>query len=128
MSDPTMQKVLDELSALRREVAEVREKLTIREEILVGWKAIGGYVGYSEDHCKELGQDETDPIPHWTQGGMVAARRTMLDAWLFRRRKPAQKRAARQDAIVCEAKKPQLDMFRGAEAPKRGRATDGSAS
>jgi len=115
------------LAALRREVAEVRERLVIREEIFVGWKAIGGYVGYSEDHCKELGQHPEDPIPHWLQGGMVAARRTMLDAWLFRRRKPAQKRAARQETIACE-KKPQLDMFRGQDAPKRGRATDGSAS
>ncbi len=123
-----MQKVLDELSALRREVAEVRDKLAYKEQVFTGWKEIGEYLGYSVDHCKELGQDDVHPIPHWHEGGGVVAARSMLDLWKFNRRKPAQKRAARQDAIVCEAKKPQLDMFRGQDAPKRGRATDGSAS
>jgi len=115
------------LAALRREVAEVREKLAYKEQVFTGWKQIADYIGYSEDHCKELGQDEVHPIPHWHEGGGVVAARSMLDLWKFNRRKPAQKRAARQDAIVCE-KKPQLDMFRGQDAPKRGRATDGSAS
>lgn len=128
MSDATMQKVLDELSALRREVAEVRDKLAYKEQVFTGWKQIGEYLGYSEDHCKELGQDDVHPIPYWHEGGGVVASRALLDLWSFRRRKPAQKRPARQDAVVCEAKKPQLDMFRGQEAPKRGRATDGSAS
>ena len=127
MSDTTMQKVLDELSALRREVAEVREKLAYKEQVFTGWKEIGEYLGYSVDHCKELGQDDVHPIPHWHEGGGVVAARSMLDLWKFNRRKPAQKRAARQETIVCE-KKPQLDMFRGQDAPKRGRATDGSAS
>ncbi len=127
MSDATMQKVLDELSALRREVAEVREKLAYKEQVFTGWKEIGEYLGYSVDHCKELGQDDVHPIPHWHEGGGVVAARSMLDLWKFNRRKPAQKRAARQETIVCE-KKPQLDMFRGQDMPKRGRATDGSAS
>jgi hypothetical protein len=113
----------EKLSALHNELAQVRDKLTEREQIFVGWKEIAAYVGYSEDHCKELGQDAYDPIPHWHQGGMVAARRTMLDAWLFRRRVPARKRPASQ-----EATKRQLDMFDGPKTPKRGRARDGSAS
>lgn len=127
MSDATMQKVLDELTALRREVAEVRDKLAYKEQVFPGWKKIADYLGLSEDHCKELGQAEINPIPHWHEGGGVVAARSMLDLWKFNRRKLGQKRPTRQDAIVCEAK-PQLDMFRGQEAPKRGRATDGSAS
>jgi hypothetical protein len=112
--------------ALRRELAEVREKLTQREQVLVGWKDIAAHLGYSEDHCKELGQDPFDPIPHWHQGGMVAAYRTMLDAWLFRRRKPAQRRLVREEETERVSR--QLDMFDAPKTPKRGRAKDGSAS
>ena len=126
MSDSATQAVLDELSAIRRELAEVREKLATREQYFVGWKDIGAHVGYSEDHCKELGQDPVDPIPHWHEGGRVVAQRTMLDAWLFRRRKPAQKRPARQ--AEQRTSRNQLDMFSAPTTPKRGRATDGSAS
>jgi len=118
-----------ELAALRQTNAEIlaalagiQEKLAYREQVFVGWKAIGEYVGYSEDHCKELGQDVHDPIPHWHQGGMVAAHRTMLDAWLFRRRRPAQVR------MKPEGRKGQVEMFDGPKTPKRGRATNGSAS
>jgi hypothetical protein len=123
MSDAVTQAVLDELSAIRRELAEVREKLAYREQIFVGWKEIAVYLNYSEDHCKELGQDQVDPIPHQHEGGRVVAQRSMLDAWLFRRRKPAQKRSTR----LVEAKE-QLDMFGAPMTPKRGRASDGSAS
>ena len=114
------------VSAMRGELAEVREKLAYREEVLVGWKAIGDYLKLSEDHCKELGKDPNDPIPHWHQGGMVAAYRTALDAWMFRRRKPAQRRLVRQE--VAPGRKTQLDMFERPGQPKRGRASDGSAS
>lgn len=116
------------LSALRGEIAEVREKLAYREQVLVGWKEISGYLNYSEDHCKELGQDAVDPIPHWHQGGMVAAYRSMLDAWQFRRRKPAQKRPMRQEAAAESRGEKQLDLFKSPSAPKRGRGADGSAS
>jgi hypothetical protein len=57
---------------------------------------------------------------------MVAAYRSMLDAWLFRRRKPAQKRVARDVEVV--GSKTQLAMFDAPKGPKRGRASDGSAS
>jgi hypothetical protein len=122
-NDATTQKVLDELSALRRELAEVREKLAYREQVFVGWKEIAAYLKLSEDHCKELGKDPVDHIPHSHEGGRVVALRSMLDAWLFRRRKPAQRPPTRQDGG-----KRQLDMFEGPKGPKRGRATDGSAS
>jgi hypothetical protein len=113
------------IAALRQELAEVRERLAYREQVLVGWKDIGAHVGYSEDHCKELGQDPLDPIPHWHQGGMVAAYQTALDAWLFRRRKPAQRRMTRTEPVPQGRK--QLDMFDGRN-PKRGRSRNGSAS
>ena len=119
-------RVLEELAALRRELAEVREKLAYREQILVGWKQIADYLGYSEDHVKALGQDPVDPIPHQHNGGFVEAYRTALDAWMFRRRRPAQKRAAR---AVSVAAKPQLGLFEGGpQTPRRGRAKDGAAS
>jgi hypothetical protein len=126
MSDDGMSRVLEELTALRREVAEVREKLAYREQVFVGWKAIADYLKLSEDHCKELGKDPVDHIPHWHQGGMVAAYRTALDAWTFRRRKPAQRRVARSEGVMPG--KTQIDMFERPGQPKRGRATDGSAS
>ncbi len=121
-----MSRVLEELTALRREVAEVREKLAYREQVFVGWKEIAAHLKLSEDHCKELGQNAPDPIPHWHQGGMVAAYRTALDAWTFRRRKPAQRRVVRPESVVVETR--QTDMFDAVKAPKRGRAMDGSAS
>lgn len=133
MAEDVNARLLEELTALRREVAEVRERLVQREQILVGWKAIADYVGYSEDHAKELGQDPADPIPHTRarHGGFVEAPRTLLDAWLFRRRVPAQKRAAKASGGVAlaEGTRKQLGLFEGAPgAPRRGRARDGSAS
>lgn len=109
--------------ALRRELAEVREKLTYRQQIFTGWKEIGAYLKLSEDHCKELGQASTMPIPHWHEGGRVVARRSELDLWLVSRRRPAKVRE--EDAARS---KRQLDMFDVPKAPKRGRAQDGSAS
>lgn len=126
MIDDATQRVLDELSAVRRELAEVREKLAYREQVFVGWKAIGDYVKLSEDHCKELGKDPDDPIPHWHQGGMVAAYRSAIDQWLFRRRKPAQRRVVRSEVTAVGTR--QLDMFDAPAHPRRGRAKDGSAS
>jgi hypothetical protein len=131
MAEDVNARLLEELTALRREVAEVRERLVQREQILVGWKAIADYVGYSEDHAKELGQDPHDPIPHTRRGGFVEAPRTLLDAWLFRRRVPAQRRAAKASGgvAVAEDGRKQLGLFEGAPgAPRRGRARDGSAS
>lgn len=131
MAEDVNARLLEELTALRREVAEVRERLVQREQILVGWKAIADYVGYSEDHAKELGQDPVDPIPHQHRGGFVEAPRTLLDAWLFRRRVPAQRRAAKASGGVGmgEGTRKQLGLFEGTPAsPRRGRARDGSAS
>lgn len=131
MAEDVNARLLEELTALRREVAEVRERLVQREQILVGWKAIADYVGYSEDHAKELGQDPHDPIPHTRRGGFVEAPRTLLDAWLFRRRVPAQRRAAKASGAgeTTGGARKQLALFEGAPgAPRRGRARDGSAS
>lgn len=120
-------RVLEELAALRRELAEVREKLTYREQVFIGWKAIAEYLGYSEDHAKALGQDPVDPIPYRHKGGFVEAERTMLDRWAYRRTTPAQKKGARGpgQAGGAEGSRKQLD---GPAEPKRGRAKDGSAS
>lgn len=118
------------MAALRRELAEVREKLTYREQVFVGWKQIADYLGYSEDHAKALGQDPIDPIPYRHNGGFVEAYRTALDAWLFRRRVPAQKRGAKGPGQVGAGEGPrrQLGLFEGPVEPRRGRAKDGSAS
>lgn len=124
--DGVAQKVLEELSAMRRELAEVREKLVYREQIFVGWKDIAAYLKLSEDHCKELGQAGPMPIPHLHEGGRVVARRSELDLWLTYRRKPAQRRLARVDDAI-EGKR-QFDLFDAPKTPKRGRASDGSAS
>jgi hypothetical protein len=131
MSEDVTARLLEELTALRREVAQVRELVEQREEYLVGWKAIADHLGYSEDHAKELGHDPVDPIPHVRRGGFVEAPRTLLDAWLFRRRVPAQRRAARAQGgtAAAEGGRKQLGLFSGAGgAPRRGRARDGSAS
>jgi hypothetical protein len=118
--------VLAELAAIRREVAEVREKLTYQQEVFTGWKDIAAYLKLSEDHCKELGQADTMPIPHWYEGSRVVARRSELDLWLTYRRKFALRRPARDEEP--SRGKSQLDMFDAAKGPKRGRAVDGSAS
>lgn len=126
MSDAT-QELLEQVLALRRELAEVREKLAYREQIFVGWKDIAAYLGYSEDHAKALGQDPVDPIPYRYNGGFVEAQRSMLDAWLFRRRVPAQRKPIKVggEQATGEGSRKQLGLF---ETPKRGRARDGSAS
>lgn len=140
-ADPTT-KLHEEIAAFRREAAEttarlaaevaaLRELVVDREEWLIGWKAIAEFVGYSEDHAKELGQDPHDPIPHVRRGGFVEAPKSLLKAWLFRRRVPAQRKAAKAPGQVGVADGPrrQLGLFDGAPAtPRRGRARDGSAS
>lgn len=123
MSD---ERLLEAITALQAQVAEVREKLTYREKILVGWKDIGQHVGYSADHAQELSKDPFDPLPVWHRGGFTESSATMLDAWLFRRRIPAQKRRAR--ALEVESRKSQLDMFGEAQGPKRGRSKGGGMS
>jgi hypothetical protein len=114
------------LSALRDELAEVREKLTYQQEVFTGWKDIAAYLKLSEDHCKELGQASVMPIPHWYEGNRVVARRSELDLWLTYRRKFALRRTEREDETTRG--KRQLGLFDAPKAPKRGRATDGSAS
>lgn len=125
MSEDTNSRVLEELVALRAELAALRERVTDREGWLLGWKAIAEYLGYSEDHAKALGHEGDDPIPHVRRRGLVEARKTLLDAWLFRRRVPAQRRAK----VVEEPTRKQLGLFEAAPpTPRRGRSSDGSAS
>lgn len=131
MAEDVNARLLEELTALRREVAEVREKLVYREHVFVGWKQVADYLGYSEDHVKALGQDPVDPIPYRHNGGFIEVERSMLDRWAYRRRIPAQKRAAKASGGVATAEeaRKQLGLFEGAPAtPRRGRARDGSAS
>jgi len=114
------------LSALRGELADVREQLAYQQQVFVGWKDIATYLKLSEDHCKELGQALVMPIPHWHEGGRVVARRSELDLWLTYRREPARRRIAREEETRRGER--QLDMFEAPKTPKRGRAMDGSAS
>lgn len=118
--------VLAELAAIRRELAEVRDKLAYQQQIFVGWKEVAAYLKLSEDHCKELGQAGPIPLPHWHEGGKVVARRSDIDLWVIWRRKSAQPRPMREQEATRTAR--QLDMFDAPKTPKRGRATDGSAS
>lgn len=120
-----------ELAATRGELADVREKLTHREKILVGWKEVAAYLGYSEDHVKELGTEGPDPIPHVKRRGMIEARATALDAWLHRNRIPGQRRAAKPAVTgeVVQGPRKQLGLFgESATTPQRGRSSNGRAS
>lgn len=118
--------IRQETAALRSELAEVRDKLTYHQDVFTGWKDIAAYLQLSEDHCKELGQAATMPIPHWYEGSRVVARRSELDLWLTYRRKFAMRRPDRADDGMRN--KRQLGLFDAPKAPKRGRATNGSAS
>jgi hypothetical protein len=131
MAEDVNARLLEELTALRREVAEVRAFVVDREEWLIGWKAIAEFCGYSEDHAKELGKDPEDPIPHVRRGGFVEAPKSLLKAWLFRRRVPAQRRIAKASGggEATKGTRRQLGLFEGPPVtPRRGRASDGSAS
>lgn len=127
MNDDLLREVLAQLRALTAKVELLEEMLTHRERVLVGWKAIGEYVGLSEDRAKHLGQDPHDPIPYALQGGHAVARATLLDAWMFRRTVPAQRRAKVQPSPTSPPKKPEpLPLFDG--TPRRGRSSDGAPS
>lgn len=71
-------------------IAEMNERLTYREKILVGWKEIAAYLGIQENSACNMGHEEFDPLPfEYDLGGNVIAQATALDAWKQRRARRA---------------------------------------
>lgn len=67
-------------------LAELNERMTYREKILVGWKEIAAYLGMVEQSAYNLGREPVDPIPfRRDHRGCVIAEATALDAWKQRR-------------------------------------------
>jgi hypothetical protein len=69
--------------SLKADVAKLNERLTYREKVLVGWKEIATYLGFSQFWAQHL-MNGTDPLPISREGKSVVARASALDAWKSR--------------------------------------------
>lgn len=77
-----------EVESLRAEVADLRERLTYRERVLVGWREIAKYMGYLDPaSARDRAREPIDPLPVWRENGRtVCAFATALDAYKARHR------------------------------------------
>lgn len=77
-----------EVVSLQSEVADLRERLTHRERVLVGWREIATYMGYTGlDRVQQLSREPIDPLPVWRENGRtICALATALDAYKARHR------------------------------------------
>lgn len=76
----------ERVESLQRTVEELRERVTYRERVLVGWKEITEYIGYSETRAKVLAEEEFDPLPVLRENGRAVAYASALDAYKMRTR------------------------------------------
>lgn len=78
----------NEVVSLRSEVADLRERLTHRERVLVGWNEIRKYMGYADaTRARKLSRELVDPLPVWRENGRtICALATALDAYKERHR------------------------------------------
>jgi hypothetical protein len=74
------------VESLQRTVEDLRERVTYRERVLVGWKEITAYLGYSETRAKVLAEEEFDPLPVLRENGRAVAYASALDAYKMRTR------------------------------------------
>lgn len=73
-----------QVESLQAQVKKLNERLTYREEILVGWKKIGDRVGLDPETLRRLSQRNFDRLPVVKRHHVIVAHATALDAWLMR--------------------------------------------
>jgi hypothetical protein len=76
------------VESLQRTVDDLRERLTYREKVLIGWKEIAAYFGCEAKWAQDMANESFDPLPVLREGGRVVAYATALDAYKIRRRCP----------------------------------------
>lgn len=77
----------EKVESLQRTVDDLRERMTYRERVLVGWEEIAAYMGFgATTYARKLAKDNVDPLPVMRQGSGVVALATALDAYKERRK------------------------------------------